>query len=152
MKDENGLTPKQALFVQHYCGECKGNATQAAIKAGYSPKSAFIIANENIRKPYIAQAIKHKMSEISDKFDVTIEEIAKELSIIAFSPDNPKMVRLKALELLGKYKAMFTEKVEQTGEGLTINVTGRSDKDVTGDIEDNQYPKIHKTISSIASG
>lgn len=50
-----GLTPKQERFVQEYLIDL--NATQAAIRAGYSAKTAEKIGSENIRKPEIAAAI-----------------------------------------------------------------------------------------------
>ena len=49
------LRPKQAAFVYEYLKDY--NATQAAIRAGYSKRSAALIATENIRKPNIEQAI-----------------------------------------------------------------------------------------------
>ena len=49
------LTAKQRNFVNEYLTDL--NATQAAIRAGYSEKSAFSIGVENLRKPLIAQAI-----------------------------------------------------------------------------------------------
>ena len=49
------LTPKQAAFVAEYVKD--GNATQAAIRAGYSEKTAYSIGNENLSKPEIVQAL-----------------------------------------------------------------------------------------------
>ena len=48
------LTTKQADFVQYYCiGDTKGNATQSAILAGYSKRTAYAIGIENLKKPRI---------------------------------------------------------------------------------------------------
>lgn len=58
----NRLTTKQRLFVAHYL-EC-WNATEAARRAGYSPKSASIIAHENLRKPNIQMAIRDGIAAI----------------------------------------------------------------------------------------
>lgn len=52
------LTPKQKKFVQEYL-KC-GNATEAAIKAGYSKKTARIIGCENLTKPNIAELLETK--------------------------------------------------------------------------------------------
>lgn len=49
------LTPKQAKFVEEYLLD--GNGRRAAIAAGYSEKTAHVIANENLNKPYIAELI-----------------------------------------------------------------------------------------------
>jgi len=51
----SNLTPKQELFVNEYLVDL--NATQAAIRAGYSKKTAKQIATENLSKPAIARAI-----------------------------------------------------------------------------------------------
>ena len=56
------LSSKQKLFIDEYLA-C-GNATKAAIKAGYSPKTAKSIGAENLTKPYIKAAIESKMAEI----------------------------------------------------------------------------------------
>lgn len=53
----HNLTPKQHAFVAAYLGSCKGNATKAAIEAGYSPKTATATGAENLRKPHIQAAI-----------------------------------------------------------------------------------------------
>jgi phage terminase small subunit len=49
------LTLKQKRFVQEYCVDF--NATQAAIRAGYSPSTAYSIGSENLRKPEIKAAV-----------------------------------------------------------------------------------------------
>lgn len=58
------LTPKQHAFVAAYLGSCKGNATKAAIEAGYSPKTATATGAENLRKPHIQAAIAGWREEI----------------------------------------------------------------------------------------
>ena len=70
------LTIKQEKFVNGYLEE--GNGTKAAILAGYSPKTAYSIASENLRKPEIEQAIEQKKAELSQKVDWTMERSARE--------------------------------------------------------------------------
>lgn len=53
------LTPKQQRFIQEYAVDLNG--TQAAIRAGYSPKTARSIASENIRRPAVKTAIKEAL-------------------------------------------------------------------------------------------
>ena len=48
------MTPKQEIFVREYAIDL--NATQAAIRAGYSEKTAYSIGQENLKKPEIAAA------------------------------------------------------------------------------------------------
>ena len=56
------LTTKQRLFADEYIKS--GNATQSAIKAGYSPKTVRSIGQENLTKPDIKSYIDAKMAEI----------------------------------------------------------------------------------------
>lgn len=55
------MTNRQRLFVEEYL-RC-GNATEAAIKAGYSKKTAYSIGSENLRKPEIAAIIQQRLSD-----------------------------------------------------------------------------------------
>ena len=55
------MTPKQERFVAEYLLDM--NATAAAIRAGYSRKSASAIGNENLKKPEISEAIKKALEE-----------------------------------------------------------------------------------------
>lgn len=64
VKSDKRLSPKQQRFVEEYLVDCNG--TQAAIRAGYSAKTAYSIAAEHLSKPVIAEAIaaaKGKRSE-----------------------------------------------------------------------------------------
>lgn len=74
MKD---LTPKQRRFVEEYCVDF--NATQAAIRAGYSQKTSYSIGQENLKKPDIAEAIKKRLDELA----MTAEEALKRLGSLA---------------------------------------------------------------------
>ncbi|MFJ6207329.1 terminase small subunit [Lysinibacillus sp. NPDC092081] len=56
------LTLKQQAFADFYIE--LGNATQAAIKAGYSQKTAYSIGDENLRKPEIKSYIEKRMEEL----------------------------------------------------------------------------------------
>jgi phage terminase small subunit len=79
----NGLTPKQAAFVAEYLVDL--SATQAAIRAGYSPKRAGAIGHENLKKPEIADAIAEAMKDRSQRVEVTADRILRELAILGFS-------------------------------------------------------------------
>lgn len=78
---KNKLTDKQRLFAEEYIKD--SNATQAAIKAGYSPKSAHSIATENLQKPAIKSFINAKMKEIDSKKIMGAKEAIERLSAIA---------------------------------------------------------------------
>ena len=67
------MTPKQERFAQEYLIDL--NATQAAVRAGYSKKTAGVIGGENLKKPDIAAAIAEARAEISREFAITIADI-----------------------------------------------------------------------------
>ena len=76
------LTPKQQRFVEEYLVDL--NATQAAIRAGYSLKTAYRIGAENLRKPQIAAAIQSAMEKRSSRTAVSQDRVVLELARIAF--------------------------------------------------------------------
>jgi phage terminase small subunit len=77
------LTPKQARFVAEYVKDL--NATQAAIRAGYSKATAYSIGHENLNKPEIAAALAAYQARIAEKLEVTAERIIGELAKLGFS-------------------------------------------------------------------
>jgi phage terminase small subunit len=76
------MTPKQAAFVQHYLID--SNATQAAVRAGYSVKTAYSIGEENLRKPEIRAAIDAAMADTAARLGITAERVMRERSRLAF--------------------------------------------------------------------
>lgn len=120
---DNQLTNKQQAFIEHYCGDCTFNGTEAASRAGYKGSRGLlaVVATENLRKPKIKAAILVKTTETGRKIDVDVQEIVIELRSLAFNPVMGLLSidtgnRLRALELLGRYKAMFTDKVQDVTE------------------------------------
>jgi phage terminase small subunit len=136
------LTPKQKRFVDEYLTNLNG--TQAAIRAGYSPNSAHVIASENLRKPQIASAIEAAMNGRAENAKLnagrvvemivdTIERCRQAVPVLdregnpigeyRFDASNV----LKGCELLGRHLGMFTDKTEVSGPGgaaiPVINVT-----------------------------
>ena len=81
--EEFGLTHKQEDFVYEYLVDL--NATQAAIRAGYSEKTAGTIGSENMQKPAIQNAVAALRKERTDRYEVTAENVLRELAKIAFS-------------------------------------------------------------------
>lgn len=83
MDMDMALTPKQERFVQEYLIDL--NATQAAIRAGYSQKTASETGYENLRKPQISEKIQEAMKERSERTAITQDMVLKELAKIGFS-------------------------------------------------------------------
>lgn len=82
-KQPGQLTPKQQMFVEEYLIDL--NATQAAIRAGYSEKTAYSIGEENLRKPVIAAAINSAMEGRSKRTEITSDNVLQEIAKLAFS-------------------------------------------------------------------
>lgn len=75
------MTPKQERFVQEYLLDL--NATQAAIRAGYSEKTAGSVGFENLKKPEIAEAVSKAMNERAEQSRVSNDRLLQELERMA---------------------------------------------------------------------
>ena len=140
---EKKLTAKQKRFCDEYLIDM--NITQAAIRAGYSKKTARVIGQQNLSKlavkNYIDERMKEKEAELIADSDevmryltsvlrgqsqsevVVVENIGDYMSearLIQKAPDEKE--RLKAAELLGKAHQIFVDKVEQTVD-MDLNIT-----------------------------
>lgn len=85
-KDKNQLTAKQSAFVAEYLIDL--NATQAAIRAGYSKKTATETGYENLTKPHIAEAIADAQAKRAKRIEISQNRVLEEYSKLAFL--NPK--------------------------------------------------------------
>jgi len=77
------LNDRQRLFVAEYLLDL--NATQAAIRAGYSPKTAGRTGHENLKKPEIAAAIQEAFEARLERLEVSAERVVLEYARLAFS-------------------------------------------------------------------
>ncbi|ABF63533.1 PBSX phage terminase small subunit [Ruegeria sp. TM1040] len=77
------LTAKQERFVAEYLIDL--NATQAAIRAGYSAKTAYSVGHENLKKPEIAKAIQEANSKRSERTEITQDRVLQEFARIGFA-------------------------------------------------------------------
>lgn len=107
------MTPKQEKFIQEYLVD--GCGAQAAIRAGYSKQRAKMSAYENLQKPYIAAEIKSRFDKIARKSETTVQRVLEELASIAFSQTAKASDKLRALELIGRHRAMFTDRLQHSG-------------------------------------
>ena len=104
------LTPKQQRFVEEYLIDL--NATQAAIRAGYSVKTAEQQGNRLLGNAKVAAYIALAQANRSERTEITqdyVLGIIKEAIILSRSTDNV-MGFYKGAELLGKHLGMFTDK------------------------------------------
>ena len=113
------LTPKQKAFVREY-KKNGGNGTQAAIKAGYSEKTARKIASENVTKPDIKEALAQEEKKLQEKYEYTIDDMVRELDDVKMKADaeQNRQAQIKAIELKGKAFGLFVDKQETTVKGI----------------------------------
>ena len=122
------LTPKQQRFVEEYLVDL--NATQAAIRAGYSRKTAASIGEENLRKHEIQAAIQAAMKARQERTEITQDRVLAELAKIAFGDQRrvmtwgPSGVKLRdSSELTSDEAAIVAEVSESvTAAGGTLKL------------------------------
>ena len=114
------LTPKQDMFVREYLIDL--NATQAAIRAGYSAKTAEEQGYQLLRKTSVHAAIQAGMNKRAEKAIITADEVLANIRRLAQKAEDmdDNGNALRANELLGKHLKLFTDKIEQSGN---INLT-----------------------------
>jgi len=80
---KRGLTARQKAFIQEYPIDLNG--TQAAIRAGYSPKTADRIASKLLGKVEVQAALQEALDKRADKADITADRVLAEIARLAFS-------------------------------------------------------------------
>ena len=141
------LTIKQQRFADEYI--ISGNATEAAMKAGYAKKAAYQQGAENLKKPHIREYIDERLEAINSAKIADQEEVLQYLTavmrgetestvvvvegdgdgvsrarLIDKNPDERE--KLKAAELLGKRYGAFTDKVSVDGN-IAVEFVGYDD-------------------------
>lgn len=110
------LNNKQQRFVDEYLIDL--NATQSAIRAGYSKRTAQRIGSENLSKPLIAEAIQSAMAERSKRTEITTDAVLQELAKIGFGnirnlyDDDGKLMTVN--EMTPEVTATIQEVTEET--------------------------------------
>jgi phage terminase small subunit len=139
------LTPKQEQFVAEYLVDL--NAKQAAIRAGYSPKTAEAQASRLLRNVKVADELTRRRAAISDKLEITQEWVIKKLVDNVERAMQAEPVRDHegnetgqynyagsvangALTLLGKHLGMFIERqISDNTHRIIVEYTDESDGD-----------------------
>ncbi len=106
------LTTKQERFCLEYVVDF--NATQAAVRAGYSEHTAKSIGSENLTKPDIQEVLAALKARDASKLELTHQMVLEGLHGIAADSDATVSARVRAYELLGKHQGMFTDRLEVT--------------------------------------
>ena len=109
------LTDKQKRFCEEYLIAL--NATQAAIRAGYSPKTAEQTASRLLRNVKVQEYIAKRQKELSRSTQITQERVIKELALIAFSNN-------------ADYARVVEKKMQTEVDGMLVDVLGEDGKPI----------------------
>lgn len=109
------LTNKQTQFVNEYLVDL--NATQAAIRAGYSVKLANDTGYKLLHTPQVAEAVRLALEARAEKLQLSSEDVLRSIVDIRGKAvtDGKLTQALKANELLGRHLKLFTDRVEHSG-------------------------------------
>ena len=115
----SNLTDKQKRFCKEYLIDL--NATQAAIRAGYSEKTANSIASENLAKPDIQNFIKELQNNKSSDLNITFEDVVSQMYDIA-KKGKRDSDKIKALEQTAKLLGFYEKDNNQKQPVTQINL------------------------------
>lgn len=138
------MNARQKRFCDEYLVDC--NATQAAIRAGYSPKTAYSIGIENLKKPELKAYIDEQLEKLHSEKTADAQEVLEYLTAVMRGEHTEQTLqligdgmqavtdidvsardRLKAAELIGKRYGMFRD---------NLNVSGASAVTIVDDLDD----------------
>jgi phage terminase small subunit len=143
--EAGNLTPKQHRFVEEYLVDL--NATQAAVRAGYSERTAYSQGQRMLKDVEVAAAVQAAMDSRAQRTEITADYVLSNIAEVVertmqrapvmvgrgedrtqLTDDEGRHVwefnangANKALELLGKHLKLFTDKVEHSG-GVTVQI------------------------------
>lgn len=118
------MNPKFKRFADEYLVDC--NATQAAIRAGYSEKTAGQIGYQLLHNTSISAYLKEKTQSVADKLGIDAEFVLRSIRDIG-TQTQPRIARanpavsLKAFETLGKHLKLFDED-DKSNPNIVINI------------------------------
>jgi len=125
--NRNGkLTPKQARFIDEYLKDL--NATQAAIRAGYSPKTAQEISSETLSKPIIQEAVQKRRNELSAKAQMDQEWVLNnykklvDYTLEEIYDDDGNLLPISQMSENARFASYGLRKVKK--KAITINKDG----------------------------
>lgn len=159
------LTLKQRLFIAEYLID--GNASRAAIAAGYSEKTAGSIGHENLQKPEIASEIEKRAIKRAEKLDITADRVLAEIGKLAFldprkffrEDGTPKQIEelddetamsLAGMEVLEQFEGSgddrkfvgYVKKYKLADKGQNLERLGRYFKMFTDKVEQSGDEKV----------
>lgn len=134
------MNARQKRFCDEYLIDC--NATQAAIRAGYSPKTAKSIGQENLTKPDLKAYIDEQLERLHNEKTADAQEVLEYLTAVMRGQHTEQTLqlvgdgvqtitdidvsakeRLKAAELIGKRYGMFKDNLD-VGGSIPVVISG----------------------------
>ncbi len=119
-KKGSNLTPKQEKFCLEYVKDLNG--TQAAIRAGYSEKTAGELSYEYLKKPHINERVQELLKKSEKRSEITMDDIRKGVADIATSEEEKSADRLKAFDMLTKMFGGYEEHNDQKKPDLKATI------------------------------
>ncbi len=122
------MNAKQTSFVREYLVDL--NATQAAVRAGYSAKTAEQIGSRLLRNVQVAAAVKQALDARGKRVEVKADDVLRDIARIARKAERRKQysAALKGRELLGKHLGLFTDKLEDSSITVVVQSLAEAKK------------------------
>lgn len=117
MPRANQLTIKQERFLEEFLKDRNGPA--AAVRAGYSARTATSMASANLAHPVIAAKIRKSADAAAQRAVVDAEFVLRELRNVAEQEDVAQSTKVRALELLAKHLGMLEDRLTIKTDGLS---------------------------------
>lgn len=111
------LPPKRERFAAEYLVDL--NATQAALRAGYSKRTAYAQGCRLLKDAEVLARITELQAARAAKVELDAEYVLRHLRQVAEQPDLKASAKVRAIELLGKHLGMFTDRTEVSVVALT---------------------------------
>jgi phage terminase small subunit len=105
------MTPKQTRFVEEYLVDL--NATQAAIRAGYSERTAYSQGQRLLKNVEITDAIAAKRAAVSEQTQITVQQVVAGLhaEAVFMGEGSSHGARVTAWSWLGRHLGAFTDRL-----------------------------------------
>lgn len=122
---ETDLNDRQIKFCEEYLKELNGTRAYMTAYPDVSFDSARASSAETLAKPNVKAFISKLIDLYTGNVDITVGEIVNGLKEIALDPQSRRSDKIKAYELLARYKDMFVERKE-----VTVSTTNISEADI----------------------
>ena len=103
------MNHRRKIFVSDYL--ISGNATEAALKAGYSKKTAYSQGQRLLKNVEIMSELKNSQERIQEEAEVKLKEVVIQIKRLAFHGES-ETIKLKALDMLMKHLGGYADSLK----------------------------------------